>query len=67
MITNFNPNNELFIVYVIFITSFEPIYPFHRALIGLLKVNKAPTIVLFKYANFANIFFGLSNKAHRVY
>lgn len=34
------------------------IYLFYRAPITLLKVNKSFTVVLFKYVDFIDIFFG---------
>lgn len=56
----FNPENENFVVYVIYLTSSDldaKVYLFCYTQIVLLKVNEVPTVILSEYANFKNIFF----------
>lgn len=51
----FDLKNEIFIVYVVFLISFN-IHLFHKAQITLLKAGKSLIVILLKYVNFANIF-----------
>lgn len=52
----FGLNEEIFIVYVVIFNSDSDIHPFDRAQLASLLTNNAPTTVLSKSANFANIF-----------
>ena len=52
----FDPDNEVFVVHIAFISQDLDIYPFQRALIAFLKIDKTVTSVLCKYTDFAYIF-----------
>lgn len=53
----FDPNDETFVVYVATLASFSSNIDSSRwAQIVSLKANEAPTVVLFEYADFADIF-----------
>lgn len=53
----FNPKVEAFIIYIISISKNSDVHAFSRAIIVFLKAIKALTSVLFKNADFLNIFF----------
>ena len=58
----FDPGNEIFIVYIVFLESpsnnqKNDIYLFYRAQINALVANEAPTSIFIEYSDFANVFF----------
>lgn len=55
----FNLKNEIFIVYIssLFISNINKVYPFCRAQIALLKVDKTLITVFSKYYDFADVFY----------
>lgn len=55
-IVAFDPENEVFVVYIALYAIFNKIYPCCRAQIELVQFNKARTIVFPKYSNIADIF-----------
>lgn len=52
----FDLKNEIFEVYVAFLTSDSNIHPFNRAWIMLVKAKKALTLFLSKYIDFIDMF-----------
>lgn len=56
IVVAFNLDNEIFVVYIIFFTNLDPIYPFCRTYIVFLKADKALLTILSRYINFANVF-----------
>lgn len=55
-IVAFNPDDETFIVYIIFFTNLDFIDSFYEAYIALLKANNAFLMILTEYNNFIDIF-----------
>lgn len=59
-VTTLDPNEEIFVVYVAFLVSFNlslEVYPFQSTYIVFLKVNKAFISIFSKYADIVDIFF----------
>lgn len=54
----FDLENEAFVIHVASIvsTTSNPVHPFCRFQIALLKADEAPTAILLKYTNFTDIF-----------
>lgn len=56
-VTALNPENMIFVVYVISLAISDKVYFFRRAQIVLLKVDEALITVSSKYSNSSDIFF----------
>ena len=57
IVTALDPKHKVFIIYVVAfsIDSGDKVHPSKKAQIAHLKANEAPTKVLSKYADFANV------------
>lgn len=53
----FDPENEIFVVYVMFFAISNEIHPFYIAQIALLNIDEAIIIIPPKYFDFVDIFF----------
>lgn len=52
----FNAKNKTFVIYIAFISKNLNVHSFCKVQINFLKTNEILTFVLFKYANYADIF-----------
>lgn len=57
VVTTLNSNDEIFIIYIISLASFNlNIHLSYKTYIALLNANKMPTTILLKYTKFVDIF-----------
>lgn len=54
-----DPDDEIYIVYIVSLTNSDLAHTFYRVLIALLNANKAFIAILFEYANLVKILFSV--------
>lgn len=52
----FDLKNKIFVIHIVFFVSSKNVYPFCRAQIALLKIDRALTTVFPEYSNIADVF-----------